>query len=356
MQLARCPEEELGRHDIAAVNLACAEGLPGVPPLDIPASQRRIDAWTERVRADTARWLPRFHADPATYGNSPGKFRMIALFTVLQRDLGIAYRPGLTELPDAEFFADAGNMFIHAIVQGRGGACASLPVLFIAVGRRLGYPLKLVHTGRHLFARWEGQGEVFNVECTSPGFNSYPDDFYKRWPEPITDERIRDFGFLRSLTPRQELSGFLGARGRVFLENGCLSEAARAFAYACDLDFNKGTQHDLSIVLGCWQREMARRLMPGFPLMLISKPPRRLWPNLPPEAERAILVCQTQELLLSSPRWEREWWGPLRRDPSRRPWDLPAFVQVRYPQAAGQSTEITFYNQLPQGFAPTHPC
>ena len=33
----------------------------------------------------------------------------------------------------------------------------------MAVGRRLGYPLKLVTTKGHLFVRWEGAGERFNI-------------------------------------------------------------------------------------------------------------------------------------------------------------------------------------------------
>jgi hypothetical protein len=48
-------------------------------------------------------------------------------------------------------------------------------VLWAAVGRRLGYPIKLV-TGRwrsgnnHLFARWEERGGVcLNIEITSRG-------------------------------------------------------------------------------------------------------------------------------------------------------------------------------------------
>jgi hypothetical protein len=32
MELAKLPEDELGRHDIAAANLASAQGLAGFPP------------------------------------------------------------------------------------------------------------------------------------------------------------------------------------------------------------------------------------------------------------------------------------------------------------------------------------
>jgi hypothetical protein len=39
-----------------------------------------------------------------------------------------------------------------------------------------------------LFVRWDGQGERFNVEATSHGLNTFDDDYYRKWPFPITAE------------------------------------------------------------------------------------------------------------------------------------------------------------------------
>ena len=50
------------------------------------------------------------------------------------------------------FFADARDVFLHGLTgPERRGTCSSLPVLHVAVGRRLGYPLKLVTTKGHQF-------------------------------------------------------------------------------------------------------------------------------------------------------------------------------------------------------------
>ena len=50
-----------------------------------------------------------------------------------------------------------------------------MPILYIAIGRRLGYPLKLVHAHGHDFVRWdEPGGERFNIDATSPGFHLRP--------------------------------------------------------------------------------------------------------------------------------------------------------------------------------------
>jgi hypothetical protein len=73
---------------------------------------------------------------------------------------------------------DSRDDFLHGIIAGRGGTCASLPVLYAAVGRRLGYPLKLVRTTQHLFLRWDDPGgERFNVEISNAGgIDTPPDD------------------------------------------------------------------------------------------------------------------------------------------------------------------------------------
>jgi hypothetical protein len=55
------------------------------------------------------------------------------------------------------FFADPSKVFLHGLLgPERVGTCSSLPVLYVAVGRQLGYPLKLVTAKGHLFVRWEG--------------------------------------------------------------------------------------------------------------------------------------------------------------------------------------------------------
>lgn len=65
-----------------------------------------------------------------------------------------------------------------ALLLGGRGTCSSLPPLYVAIGRRLGYPLKLVKSFAHLFARWDnGAGERFNIECTARQFVSHPDEY-----------------------------------------------------------------------------------------------------------------------------------------------------------------------------------
>ncbi len=42
--------------------------------------------------------------------------------------------------------SDSRFLFIHGLLTGFGGTCVSMPILYLAIARRLGYPLKLVET------------------------------------------------------------------------------------------------------------------------------------------------------------------------------------------------------------------
>jgi hypothetical protein len=145
---------------------------------------------------------------------------MMMLVTVLQQDLGIHYNPERMQMPleplepETKFFADSRDIFIHGLLgEKRSGTCSSMPVLYVAIGRRLGYPLKLVTTKVHLFVRWDEGARSFNIEGTSLGFQCYPDDEYRKWPVPISLEEEKTEGYLKSLTPDQELAVFTSIRG-----------------------------------------------------------------------------------------------------------------------------------------------
>ena len=107
------------------------------------------------------------------------------------------------------------DLFLHGLLSGSGGTCVSMPVLYVAIGRRLGYPLRLVEGPEHLFLRWEdnASGERFNVEGTSRSFLSEPDSYYETWPREMTEAERSQGYFLTSLTPREELAVFITTRG-----------------------------------------------------------------------------------------------------------------------------------------------
>jgi hypothetical protein len=221
-------------HDIAALNLHCALGLPGSENVDIPACLRTLDDWAATIAHGTRRMMPKFSANPEEYNGSESYFRILIMVTVLQRNLGVRYNPECMTGPvDC---TDPSNLFIHGVLQGHQGTCASLPVLYVALGRRLGYPLRLVGAKQHLFARWDDPGgERFNIECTSQGLLCHPDEYYHRWPVPLTAVDLDRGYYLNSFSPSEELACFLAARGHCLRDHLRLPEALHAFESARQL-------------------------------------------------------------------------------------------------------------------------
>ncbi len=74
-RLARLPDAELAKLDIAVVSLSCAEGLPGVDEIDLDYGLYKLDDWALAVREYTARLMPQFRRGPHESDNSAAYFR-----------------------------------------------------------------------------------------------------------------------------------------------------------------------------------------------------------------------------------------------------------------------------------------
>lgn len=238
-ELLALDPETLVSVDIARMNLLCAQGLPGSEGMDIEKELAVLDQWAAAIKSETDRNLHNFYENPASYENSLGYFKILMLITVLQQDFDVQYNLDRIYKPD---FTDCRDVFLHGLTQGStdekhgGGTCVSMPVLYVAVARRLGYPVKLVTTREHVFARWEDNQDRFNIEATGNGLNTYPDEYYATWPNTLTQEELASGAYLQSLTPAQELGVFMAARGYVLQDTGKEREAIVAFAYAHMLD------------------------------------------------------------------------------------------------------------------------
>lgn len=237
--LCSLSDDELARCDIAELNLICAAGLPGSENLDIAACLHRLNQWTEYVHLGTCNALRDWSRFPEYADLSEARYRMVVLSMCLRKGVGLAYNYERLQQPyDA---TDSRDLFIHAVVMsGHLATCTISAVIFAAVGRRLGYPLKLVKTKRHLFCRWEDANERFNVEATNPGLHFDSDDYYRDWPFAWTaaekDAESPSHRWLQNLSPRQELAFFIYLRGLCLLDNLRAAEATEAchFSYLLD--------------------------------------------------------------------------------------------------------------------------
>lgn len=326
-ELIHRSDQELARLDVAAVNLACAEGLPDADGIDCDRILRKLDEWADVVRKGTQNVLPLFRRNPGEYENSEAYFRALAMVTVLKRNLGLRYHPA-KQSDDA--LLDTADMFIHGAVSGDGGTCGTIPVVIVAVGRRLGYPLSLVRTKSHSFVRWDGK-EVFNIEAACAGGMGMPtDQEMRRGRFEMPDETVRACGYLRSLSPREELACFLIQRAERWGDFGDYGQEALCFSHSYGLAPAFGALPILiDQSLRLWHAKNQRRLppKPGFPQLDIGLPPQR-FPHLPLEVEREMLCLKITEQLLDNPEYDRIWWEPMRC--GQTPKDLPQVLRFDY--------------------------
>jgi hypothetical protein len=236
---------------------------------------------------------------PHQFENSLGKFYMAVLCTTLQQECGVGYNAQRKRDPgDA---SDSRDRFIHGITHGNGGTCASLPVLYSAVGRRLGYPLKIVQGARHLFLRWDETDsksplvrDRFNIEATAEGFVSLPDNYYELHPFPHPCPDVDPRYYLRSLGNEEELAIFLCVRSIVLMDNGQFVEAIQPAAWARKLapdDYSIKVHLELTMLF-------ALNLLTDKPKWMDENPvirsdgvvwSRYWWPRPLPSEERDLL-------------------------------------------------------------------
>jgi hypothetical protein len=347
--LLKIPADRLGEVDIAEMNLLCATGLPGAEKLDIDHALATLDDWAKRVKFETERHLYRV-IDPRYaehYRHSEAYLRAEMLVQALWEDLGVKYDPAARHNFS---FKDSRVAFIHGMIpmpgqtqaEVPGGTCASMPVMYVAVGRRLGYPLKLVTTKGHVFVRWDGNDhfnpawrERFNIEGTN-GFTSYPDEYYKTWPFKLADKEVKAGRYLVSLTPAEEFAEFLAARGHCGSDNGQPAFAASCYENACGYDPSRPSYR-------AWfgDAAIASGYRPHIPALANLLARRRQHKVLDPES----IVANQQAAA------RREW---LRTQPENPmtpglPNGIPAGVSTPYqlyqPSAPGQPPGISSPHQ-----------
>ena len=240
--MAQRSDAELAADDVAQVNLCCAEGLPGTDNSLLGACLKKVDDWAALVDRYTRYSYPCFEKNPDRFQGSEARFRAMAMCECLPRYVGVQYNFAFNE---GEYDAgDSRNLFVHGILTGFGGTCVSMPVLYTAIGARLGYPITMAEARDHYFCRWDGDsGEHFCFDATSRGCTPRNEDYYRSWPAPITPEQELKFGYIRSLSRREELATFAGTRGNCLFDNFRFRAAIEAYYLAHRLAPEKACLH-----------------------------------------------------------------------------------------------------------------
>jgi hypothetical protein len=161
--------------------------------------------------------------------------------------------------------------------------------------------------------RWEDETERFNIEGTNRGLTCHPDDYYRRglYETSAAEERLGCL--LSSLTPRQELAGFLAQRGFLWLDQDDYRQATYAFAWAlASHPENRHLYNRLGQTCDGWADRLRAMQPSGFPEISCSSSERHFPATLPLVFERDILCLEAWEAILTNPEHEHRWWRPLR--------------------------------------------
>ena len=189
-ELMEIPGGDWERVDIGRMNLICARDADGTDRIDVERMVKMLDKWAEIAKAAEERYRKSFESHPERYDNSYAKYRAVNLALTVKEDLQCRYQKSLItsgamdDIHSPRFFRNPDDVFISGLLLNRRGTCSSFPVLLVALGRRLGYPLYLKTTLGHMFCCWDDGTERFNLDTNGDAVDTPPDEYY------LTDPRF----------------------------------------------------------------------------------------------------------------------------------------------------------------------
>jgi len=199
-ELLELPEDRI---DIGIAALTFAKEV--FPNIDIEAYSKKLD-----LLAAKARRLAKGRQDP------DGRIR--ALNTLLYQVEGFGYDHSTAADEKIE------NRFLNGILDTKKGTCVTLPMLYLAVAQRLGYPVYPVAAPDHLFLRYVDDSlKEQNIEATSGGGYASDETIIRDFH--ISQHAIQRGAYLRTMTYRQFLADLLAENAIFLSRNGNLDKA-----------------------------------------------------------------------------------------------------------------------------------
>ncbi len=207
------PEEELARIDPVVVNLVVLSCIPEYSDIDIAHYVRQVDQWAADIRRGLDHALATGARSEPAYRHDPDLWKAGGMAVAIAgQSIGVTYT---AERLDE---TDLSQLFLPGRIDARRGTCSNMPVLYLAIAHRLGWPLRAVVSRNHMWTRWDDGTKRFNLEATTAtsdgefgSFLSTPDEEYKRQlaTPRIAIESGSDF---TRLTARQTLGVYLQTR------------------------------------------------------------------------------------------------------------------------------------------------
>jgi len=155
------PAGKLAGRDIAELNLLAATGLQGVEGPEVSVGMKMLDEWAGIVRRESQRRLKASASQSQPSEATGSRLAATVLAEALRDQVGLNLLGKGSR--DVDFRLPA-NVFIYGCLNGKKASSLSGPVVYVAVGRRLGYPLELAMAGERV---GKGSG-TFPVHSVSP--------------------------------------------------------------------------------------------------------------------------------------------------------------------------------------------
>jgi len=161
-------DEVVDAHDIAEVDLRCSLGL--IENIDhlYRDCLGLIGEWSTQLVDYTNNNYRLFESEPESFENSHEMYQAIAMVQFVQTALRVHYN---MEFAEGEYNAiDSRNLFLTGVLTGHGGTCVTLPVLYAALGQRVGYPIAVASNWEHFYCVWGEGPNSFCLEAAGNGF------------------------------------------------------------------------------------------------------------------------------------------------------------------------------------------
>lgn len=115
------------------------------------------------------------------------------------------YKPFSYDLDDP-FGKVIENKLLSHYLASRKGNCVSMPLLFVALGQRIGLDVTAASAPEHVFVKFRDEkGVYYNIEATS-GANFARDSWMRQQSPEITDKSIASGAYMRPLSRRETVA------------------------------------------------------------------------------------------------------------------------------------------------------
>jgi tetratricopeptide (TPR) repeat protein len=199
------PDEQI---DVARASLVMSSVLE---PVDLDARLREIDAMARDLRPQIAE-----QTDPRE------QVRLLAEY--LHGRVGYRYVTPKQTAADPRWIDN--HRWMSQLMATRMGVCNSLATLYVAIGHRLGLPLKPVVLPQHIYVRYEDDRVRLNIETTAGGALTSDEEYVRlvgKWEAPC---------YGRGLTRREFLATQLANHLAVAMRHARDADALRCLDLA----------------------------------------------------------------------------------------------------------------------------